>query len=297
MKGHSAKKIDRVIVLGHSGFIGGRLIKYLSQNNPEIEIIGYSREEIDLTKPQSMDLLTPLFTDNAVVVMLSGIKPNIQENISSCLENISMVANVSSLIARRPVGQFIYMSSAAVYGEDVNNTAISEETNVNPRSYYGIAKYASERLLQKTFENTTGTLLILRPPTIYGPGELGYSYNPGGFLTKAIRGEKLVLWGDGSERREFIYVDDIVKIMYQLIFLPTSGILNIASGTSYTFQDAIKCASVLAHKKIALIEKQRTKEKVNQGFLPAKFNAVIPNFKFTPLDVGMKLIQAQLKKN
>ena len=74
------------------------------------------------------------------------------------------------------------------------------------------------------------SLLILRPALVYGKEDLSYSYGPTGFIYKAINFEELVLWGDGSELREFIYVEDVAKIVDQLIqkFDSSSGFIFLS---------------------------------------------------------------------
>ena len=64
------------------------------------------------------------------------------------------------------------MSSAAVYGEDIDNLNITEETPINIRSYYGNSKYASERLFCQVLSCSSSLpLAILRPPLVYGKGD------------------------------------------------------------------------------------------------------------------------------
>ena len=144
----------------------------------------------------------------------------------------------------------IYLSSARVYGEDVAYLEkISEYTPVQPKTYYGISKYAAERVLEKICTDNGINLVILRPPLVYGKDDLSQGYGPTGFTYKVVNSEEIILWGDGSEFREFIYVDDIGNIVSRLVNSNYNGILNLVSGTSYTFKEIGSLLSGLVELK------------------------------------------------
>ena len=74
---------------------------------------------------------------------------------------------------------------------DLITRKISEITPVQPRSYYGIAKYTSECLLRKQCADVNTQLILLRPPLIYGKGDLSRGYGPTGFTYKAISSDEI----------------------------------------------------------------------------------------------------------
>ena len=120
--------------------------------------------------------------------------------------------------------RFLFVSSAEVYGEDLNDLLITEETQIAPTSYYGMAKYASELIIKKSLIDYPNTsYMILRPALVYGPGEEGSFYGPSGFMKAAVKNEEILLWGNGSELREFVYIDDLI-----LVFI-FSGFYHIKS--------------------------------------------------------------------
>lgn len=283
------KHIRRIIILGHSGFIGSKLLTYCKKINSHIEVFGLSREDIDLTKHAVIDKISGLFTDSTAVVMLAGIKPVVNDDLSTFSQNLSLVVNLCHVLQNHPVNSCLFLSSASVYGEDIQYGLISELTAVQPRSFYAMAKYISERLLWKVFfdQEKTEAFTILRPPAIYGAGEQRISYNPAGFFEKAVKGEEVKLWGDGTEKREFIYVDDIVELMYYFIFHPHEGVVNIVSGTSYTFKGAIDIIRKLLGKKFRVVSRERSKEKVDVIFDNQLMKRLVPGFKFTSLEKGL----------
>ncbi len=283
-----SQHIRRVVILGHTGFIGSHLVSSFQGQCPGIDVVGHSLPSMDLVEETEVASLSDLFDRQTAVVMCAAIKRQLGDNQEAFAQNVKIVANLCRLLQDYPVRRFIYFSSAAVYGEDVHNTNISEETPVCPTSYYGIAKYTSECLLRKVAgEQGNNSLLIVRPPTVYGPGDQS-SYSPSGFLRAAIRKEQVALWGDGSERREFVFVEDIAKLIYRLTFHEYSGVLNIASGQSYTFTDAIGVVSRLVPPGLRVDSRPRTKKKADQGFSNGVLKRLFPDFSFTRLEEGIR---------
>ncbi len=289
MKNKKFNDIKRIIILGETGFLGSRLGQHFRQQFPDKEIIGYSSFTIDLTKPEEVSKLCDVFDLTSAVVMCSMIKKQAGDNLETFSRNLAMTVNVSRVLEKNPVRRFVYLSSAAVYGEDVENICITEETGVQATSYYGLAKYASECLLRKMIAGQPqSSLLILRPPTIYGPGDRGSSYGPTGFIKKAIAQEPIVLWGDGMEQREFIFIDDFLVAASRLLFHEFEGVVNVVSGKSYTFQDVLTIIPGFGLHILEINSRERTKNKVDHGFSNAKLKKLLPDMHFTPLQEGVE---------
>jgi UDP-glucose 4-epimerase len=288
-KGGRQHRMPRILILGHTGFIGSHLTAHLKRELPEIEVIGRAPTSLDLTQENEARSLAKLFDSYTAVVMLAATKRQFGDNLDTYSRNVQMVINLCRLLQERPVARILYFSSAAVYGEDVHNTAITEETCVRPTSYYGAAKYAAECLLRKVFSTQPeSSLLVLRPPLIYGPGDHGETYGPSGFVRAVIRGAKITLWGDGTEMREFIFVEDLVRIVTQLIFHEASGVVNVASGAKYTFRGALDIALALAPRQVEVASRPRTKRSVDNAFCNERLLELLPQFAFTALESGMR---------
>jgi UDP-glucose 4-epimerase len=278
----------RVIILGHSGFIGSKISTFLKSTS-DYEIIGCSLPDFDLTDWTSTKKISSYLSGDVALIYASAMKRQAGDRLEAFISNISMTTNVCRLLTEFQVGRLIYFSSAAVYGEDVNNIDITEATLLRPSSYYGIAKLASECLLQKTcIDNRIENFIALRPPLIYGLGDAGLDYGPSGFYDKAKKGESIVLWGDGKENREFIYIDDISRILEKMLYANFFGPLNIASGVAYKFSNIV---DILREKfpEVSYASRERTKLKVDNTFNPELLRIQLGNnFQFTPLDEGIK---------
>jgi len=293
-----AFKIKRILILGHTGFVGNHLERYFRHFSPEVEIVGRSLPDMDLTKEKEVFGLSDLLSLETAVIMCAAIKRQFGDNLDTFLQNLMMAINLSRLLEKHSVRRFIFFSSTAVYGEDVHNTDITEKTPVSPTSYYGMAKYTSERIFSKVIGQLKDcSFLILRPALIYGPSDESVTYGPAGFIKAALRKEQITLWGDGAEMREFIFIEDIVKIVYRLTFSEYDGVLNIVSGKSYSFKYAIKIISSLFPYELKLSTKERTKAKVDNEFNNAHFIHLLKDFSFTNLEEGIrKTIAAESEK-
>lgn len=280
--------LDRIVILGHKGFIGRQLERHLRKNFPDVEIIGKNLPEVDLTQKDNVMTMVELFDLRTAVILLAAKKRQFGDTIDAFNQNLQIATNVSSLVQQRPVGRFVFFSSSAVYGEDVHNTGIIEETPVYPTSYYGLAKFTSERLFWKALQQRQDSLVIVRPPSIYGPGDQGETYGPVKFANAMVKNEVVTLWGDGSERREFIYIDDIVEIIQRLLFSSFHGVVNIASATGYSFRDVIGVLESITGRKLSLTSRPRSKAKVDNVFLNDRLLQTIGPYSFTSLFEGLK---------
>ncbi|MBI5799773.1 MAG: NAD(P)-dependent oxidoreductase [Verrucomicrobia bacterium] len=285
---------SRIVVLGSGGFIGTHLCERLKLIAPDTEIVGRALPALDLTVGEQADRLASLFTPNTAVISLAAIKRQLGDTLDSFTANLKISTNLARLLARHPVARFIYLSSAAVYGEETTDTRITEETAPRAASYYGMAKLASELLLRKAAEqNGQTSLLCVRPPLIYGPGDQG-GYGPTGFIQSALRGEPIVLWGDGTELREFIYVADAVRALGELLFQDCTGVLNLASGRSHNYLDALAAVERCVPLRQPMTQRPRSKGKADHGFDNARLRALLPSSEFTSLAEGIRLtVEAQ----
>jgi UDP-glucose 4-epimerase len=282
-------KIKRIVLLGHTGFIGGHLMRHLSAAYPDLEIVGQAPVSLDLTRDGRVAALDGLLDPTTAVVMLAAVKRQFGDNLDAFSRNLSMVMNLSRLLHDHPVARLIYFSSAAVYGEETHDTRITEKSCVNPMSYYGAAKFAGECLLRKLIAAKPEiSLLCLRPPLVYGAGDRGETYGPSGFVRSALRGDKITLWGDGAELREFIYVEDLTQIVSRLVFHDCYGVLNVASGTSYSFRVAVDLLARLIPVPLDIGSRPRTKERVDNAFINTLLRALLPDQHFTPLEEGLR---------
>jgi UDP-glucose 4-epimerase len=289
--------LKKIVVLGHSGYVGNRLMGILVQQFPDQDVVGISSQNIDLLDERDVVQLKEHFCMDTAVVMCSGVKSNFGDTLENCGKNIRMAENVCRILKEQPVKRFIFFSSIAVYGVFKHDTAITEKTPVEIDTHYGLSKFCSEKLLDMTFNNLPGSsLVLLRTPTIYGPHERIRTSTPSGFLTTYLNGEEVTLWGDGSERREFVFIEDIVKIVGALIANDFSGIINTSSGEGNTYKDALDIIGDLLGRELIVHSRERTMSKVSKVYDIGLFRGIFPDFPFTSLKEGLRAIKEAEKE-
>ncbi len=282
-------KARRVVILGATGFIGRAIRAQLHQNESHLALQGSGLPGLDLTRSEHAAQLVEWLTPDTILIHCAAIKRQIGDTLDAFERNIAITVNLCRLLEKRPVLRTIYFSSAAVYGEENTDMAITEETPVRPTSLYGAGKFACEGALRKTVQaHSVSSLVVLRPALIYGPGDQG-GYGPSGFVRAAARGQGITLWGDGTERREFVFVADVARLVNRLLFHPFNGVLNVVTGHSHTFAEAVEIVSGLAPMAEQLSVKPRTKPKADHGFDTRRLQATFPDFLFTSLEDGIRL--------
>ena len=282
------------IVIGSTGFIGSKVYASLKLD-PKNSVLGISSNQIDLYKIDNYKKLNNLVTAESVIIMCAGVKKQLGDNIDIFEKNFIIVNNfIRSVLSVSPK-RIIFISSASVYGEDVmQSNKIDENTSVVNRSYYGMGKYMSELLLAKVCEEVKTELVILRPPLIYGDGDLSFGYGPTGFLRKALDGDEIIMWGGGTELREFIYINDVVDIIKILINSEFNGIVNLVSGISYNYLDIIRIIRDTLNLDLKVSSRIRSKEKVDHVFSNERINNATNNFCFTSLESGIRLMHESM---
>ena len=277
----------KVIIVGDTGFIGKNIYQNLI-NNSKYEIVGISTNQVNLLENNSSHILSEIIPSNSVVIMCVGIKKQLGDNLEIFRDNLSIIKNFSEAMIKSKPAKILFISSTSVYGEDVvYDHNISEETPVQPRTYYGIAKYTAERILKKVCRDNQLHLIILRPPLVYGKDDLSMGYGPTGFTYKYVNGEKIVLWGNGSEYREFIYIDDVGKIICRLINNNFSGTLNLVSGKSYTYEDVLNKLKKITNSHTNIESRERSKDKVDHHYSNKLIQTILGDFRFTILEEGL----------
>ena len=128
--------------------------------------------------------------------------------------------------------RFVYISSSMVYG-DFKSKSVNENAKCNPKGIYGTLKYCSE-LMIKSYNEVFGLkYTIVRPSALYG--ERCISSRVGQiFLEKSIKNEAITINGDGTDKLDFTYIDDLMYGVYKIIITKKSlnQIFNITYGHS-----------------------------------------------------------------
>ena len=210
--------MKNILITGGSGFIGNHLALELKNRGYNITIYDLDpppHKEFKYIKGDIMDseLLTASIKGHDTVCHLAAMV-----GVVACLSNESEVykinfdgvKNIIRACTENNVEHLLFASSSEVYGNGSKDTLLIESIKLNPITYYGKAKMASEELL-KTFALESKTkVTILRYCNIYGPGQRVEFVIPV-FIDNAIKGKPLPICGYGESIRNFTYIADAVE--------------------------------------------------------------------------------------
>lgn len=225
-----------IMLLGAAGFIGTNLVIVLSKNKEnKITVVDKNRtffESVDNMKLSNVDFIESELTmdtdfnsllENQDVVyhLISTTVPTTSnQHIAEELKaNVVLSANLFEACVEQGVQKVVFISSGGtVYGKEAS-CPLSEETPTNPISSYGIQKVTIEKLLYLYNYMYGLDYRIIRLANPYGPyqrpnGVLGAVTT---FTYKALKAEEIQVYGDGSVVRDFIFIDDAVRAIINIV--------------------------------------------------------------------------------
>ncbi|MFF5757506.1 NAD-dependent epimerase/dehydratase family protein [Streptomyces longwoodensis] len=264
----------RAVVTGSAGFIGSHLAHALVQAGSTV--IGVDRRDpsSDATAIANLaslrgipgyhhitaDLLNcaidPLLIDADAVFHLAGIpgvRPSWGPQFSDYLaSNVLATHRVLEACTRIGVPRLVVASSSSVYGPTDGGASV-EADRPKPASPYAVTKLAEEQLCLAYAERPAGpSVVALRYFTVYGPRQRTDMFTHRA-LQAALTGQPLRLYGDGHQRRDFTYIDDVVAATIAAATVPTAhGAINVGGGSNASLLEVINLAASLTGRDIQL---------------------------------------------
>lgn len=156
----------------------------------------------------------------------------IRDNIAATQHLLEWAKNKKNL------RNFVYASSSSVYG-NVKKLPMTEDDSVpNPFSPYGVTKLAGENLVRLYFKNYDLPSVSLRFFTVYGPRQRpDMAFNR--FFRSALKGEKIRIFGNGSQTRDFTFIDDIIEGLVSALNHISGEIFNLGGGNRLKLIDTV----------------------------------------------------------
>jgi UDP-glucose 4-epimerase len=245
------------LITGAAGFLGSSLANHLAREGHQVRAIddlstGDPKDlapDVHFTRGDVSDRpkLWTLLQDVDVVYHLAA-RVSVQESIlyPRDYNNVNVGGTVALMEAMRDVGvkRVVLASSGAVYG-DRGEQLLTEDQVPDPRSPYAVSKLAAEHYVRTIGNLWKIETVSLRIFNAYGPGQhLPPSHPPvvPHYIRQAMRGGTLVAHGDGSQTRDYIYVDDVVSGMVAASTAPNINglVINIGSGVETSVRDLIR---------------------------------------------------------
>lgn len=240
--------MKKVLITGANSYIGTSFEKYMSENYPD----SYSIDTIDMLDRnwRSKD-----FSGYDSVFHVAGIAHSDNGTVSKEKENLyysintDLTIEVAKKAKNEGVKQFIFMSSAIVYGDSApigKVKIITKETLVSPANCYGDSKVQAENGLSE-LEDNRFKVVLLRPPMIYGKGSKG-NYS---ILSKFAKKSPVFPYIDNQ--RSMLYIDNLCEFVYLMIKNEETGIFWPQNSEYSNTSELVKMIATVNGKNIVLL--------------------------------------------
>jgi GDP-L-fucose synthase len=221
----------KIFVAGHRGMVGSAVVQALEKKGG-YQILTRTRAELDLTDSKAVASWFEKEKPDQVIdaaARVGGILENSRRPVEFLLENLRMQNNLMESAFGNGCRKFLFLGSSCIYPKHAEQPIREESLLSGPleptNDAYALAKITGVRLAQAYRDEYGKSAISAMPTNLYGPGD---NFDPEsshalpGMITKfhwaKVRGEKeVVLWGTGSPRREWLYVEDLAAGLLMLL--------------------------------------------------------------------------------
>ena len=305
-----------ILFIGGAGFIGSAVVAEMQKRKYEDKIFvlepvfsNVSRlENVSVTicrgNISDIDLIETIIKTNnicKVVHLVSTMVPGCgYDEYKQEFENVIFpTVRLMQLCSRLDV-QFVYFSSGGtVYGERKTLTPFVETDPKEPISYYGLSKQMIENSILFEHRMSNLSYLILRPSNPYGHGQNlhGRQGLIAVALGKILSNEPITIWGDGGSVRDYIYIDDLAKVVVELLHNNISNkIINIGSSIGYSVKDVIEIIKDVVEENVKVEYTPGRKNDVSNMILDTTLMKSMIDVELTPLKAGIKKFYKEEKE-
>lgn len=255
---------EKFVITGGAGFIGSSLAECLSRDNDVLVIDDLSTGKMENLAGMDVRFLKASLTDLALLkkafegatcvfhqAAIASVKKSVQDPLRTNAVGIDGTLNV--LVAARDagVGHVVQASSAAVYGSSPQLPK-KEDMLPEPMSPYAVSKLTAEHYA-RVFQELYGLKTVsLRYFNVFGPRQdpsSEYSGVISRFISALLSDEQPVIYGDGEQTRDFVYVNDVVSANI-LASHAAPGVYNIASAKSISLNTLIAVIGKILGKEV-----------------------------------------------
>jgi len=235
----------RITVTGGAGFIGSHLVDRLIEDGHTVQVIDnlytgnkefvHSKAqfiELDIRDPKLYSVLEEFRPDYIFhEAAQTEVSTSMSNPMLDCDINLMGLINLLNAAVKLDVKKFLMPSSAAVYG-NLDTLPLNEEMIGNPSSFYGLTKLTTEHYLRIYHEAFGLPYICYRYSNVFGPrqGNGGEGCVISIFAKAIVQGSPIIVYGDGKQTRDFIYVDDVVEANILGMQHQVTGIYNVSTG-------------------------------------------------------------------
>lgn len=269
-------KNKKVIITGGAGFIGSHIAKKLSIEN-QVTIIdnlstGHIENINDIIDNNSVNFIKGDINDLDLLKKISknvdyifhqaaiaSVPFSIKDPIKTNKVNINGTLNVLTAAKENNVKKIVFASSSAIYGDSLE-LPLRETTRPNPLSPYAITKLIGEYYCDLFFNLYGLQTVALRYFNVYGPRQdpnNEYAAVIPKFIIRVLNNQSPIIFGDGKQTRDFIFVEDVVSANILAAESKQIGVFNIASGEKISINDLAQSIIKITEKELVPIYKEQ----------------------------------------
>jgi UDP-glucose 4-epimerase len=274
----------RTLVTGGCGFVGANLVPMLLERGADVRILdNFALAGPDrVTDPRVEVLEGDVRDHDAVARAVAGVEVvihlaafgNVVDSIAEPRENFDVNARGTLVVleeaARADVRRFVFASTGGALIGDAP-PPVDESSVPRPISPYGASKLCGEGYCH-AFRGSYGLdTVALRFANVYGPRSEHKKGAVTAFVKRALRGEPLVIYGDGSASRDFLYVDDLCAGIAAAVTVPAAdGIIHLASGRETTLAELARLIVEITDADVPIERMPRRRGEVERNFAVAR---------------------------
>ena len=200
--------INKITVIGGSGFVGTSLCKKLEKKNIPFEIIDLKVSKLYPHKTKKIDVrhkesLTKAITGNIIINLAAVHRDDVLDSNQYYSTNVDGAKNIIQVCKLKSIRKIVFTSTVAVYG--FKDFPVSEDEQTDPFNHYGKSKLMAEHLFTEWNMGEANSLAIIRPTVIFGEGNRGNVYN----LFNQINSGRFIMVGSGRNKKSMAYIENI----------------------------------------------------------------------------------------
>jgi GDP-L-fucose synthase len=250
----------RILVAGSTGLVGSAIVRALEMTTHEV--IPVSTNVVDLLdRPATFAFLHQMKPDAVIdaAARVGGIGANSSQPVEFLSRNIQIQTNLMDASHEANVEKFVFLGSSCIYPREAPQPIKEEYLLTGPleqtNSAYALAKIAGIELIRSYRHEYGRRWISLMPTNLYGPGDnfdLETSHVLPALIRRFVEADSknhasVTLWGTGSPRREFLYVNDLADaVLVSLDRYDDDRILNIGSGVDLTIKELAEKVAKIA---------------------------------------------------
>lgn len=295
-----------ILFIGGAGFIGSSLVKQFLTNEKynvfvvEPEFANVSRLDglnvkIYREALGNIDKVEKILISNKIDIVVHLVSTLIPgsgyDDFNNEFKNMIFPSIKLMEICAKENIKFVYFSSGGtIYGNRSTMQPFVETDEMAPISYYGWSKQMMENSI--LFKNRTENLkyLIVRPSNPYGHGQNlhGKQGLVAVAIGKILEDKPVEVWGDGSAIRDYIYIDDLAKVFYQLIDKDVyNETVNLGSGRGYSVNDILAFLKIITKKDFKIVYENARPMDVSNMVLDTEKMQRLAQVELTPMLDGI----------